>query len=169
MPDYPIVDAKSLVPLHVIRSELTLDPGYLNHPECPYPAEIREILGLLAPNLTVLGEKTQETAKKSVFLGLHGDKWATLEKEANQLYDDLRNFSDKIGDNDISERMTYFRTATALLEKIVAINERAVGLKHIHDFQQTVLAVFEEELTPDQRTSVIERLKGVIDNTEVAE
>jgi hypothetical protein len=60
--------------------------------------------------------------------------------------------------------MTYFRTATSLLEKIVGINERAVGLKHIHDFQQGVLAIFDDELKADQRTRVMERLRSLIDS-----
>jgi hypothetical protein len=156
MPDYPIIDPKSLIPLRIIQAELTKNPEYLDHEDCPYPADLKAFLRVFASLVVPVG------ARKP-FLGLHGDKWAILESEANKLYDDLRNFSDEIGRGDVAERMSYFRTATSLLEKIVGINERAVGLKHIHDFQQTVLAVFEEELTADQRTRVTERLKSTID------
>jgi hypothetical protein len=161
MSDFPVIDPKSLTPLRILQAEMAQNPDFLNLPECPYSPELKAFLAIFGP---VLGAPE---VKKAAFFGQNADKWDVLEKEAAQLYQDLKAFSDEIGKDDVAERMSYFRTATSLLEKIVGINERAVGLKHIHDFQQTVLAIFEDELTPDIRTRVMQRLRGVIDANEV--
>jgi hypothetical protein len=156
MSEYPEIDGRSLTPLHRIKASLVADPAYLTSPECPYPPELAQFLAFLGGN-------TVETKKISVFSGVNGDKWAILEAEAAELYQDLKDFSLEIGKGDVSERMSYFRTATSLLEKIVSINERAVGLKSINDFHQTVLSVFDSELDGDQRTRIMQRLRSSID------
>lgn len=157
---FPSIDAKTLVPLRIIQAELAQNPDFLDDPECPYSPELKQFLSLLKP------KNDPKEPEKPRFLGAQGDKWSILEAEAAKLYDDLRSFSTAIGKEDVAERMSYFRTATSLLEKIVSINERAVGLKHIHDFQQTVLQVMDDVLTPDQRTTVMQRLRATIDAEE---
>ena len=58
--------------------------------------------------------------------------------------------------------MAFFRTATNLLEKIVAINERAIGLRQLADFQATIIEVLDHEVPAGDRTRIIELLRSKI-------
>lgn len=162
MSEYPALDPRSLAPLRVIQGQLGANPAYLDDPDCPYTPELKLFLQNLAPRV-VEASAARATRKAPDFLGRQGDKWAILQEEAAALYQELRDFQGELSPEDVAEYMSFFRTATSLLEKIVSINERAVGLKHIHEFQLAVLDAFEQELTPDQRTKVIERLQSKID------
>lgn len=157
MRDYPTIPVRALAPLRIVQSELAQNPSYLDDPECPYDEPLKEFLRALAAT------QDAPVSRAPDFLGQHGDKWSILQQEANELYTSLKEFSLKITDSDVAERMSYYRTATSLLEKIVSINERAVGLKHIHEFQMTVLSVFERELETGQRTKVVDALRAKID------
>lgn len=91
-----------------------------------------------------------------------GNKWHRLEKETAKLYNDLTTYSQNLDMRDNAERMSYFRTATSLLDKIVGIQERAANLKQINLFHETVLNIMEDILDAGQRTEVMNRLKAAI-------
>lgn len=162
--EYPNLDPRLLAPLRIIQANLALEKGYLDEENCPYSPDLREFLRVFTQKAEKTVENASEIVKKPNFLGLSGNKWAALETEVADLYQELKDFSATIKDGDVSERMAYFRTATALLEKIVSINERAMGLKHVSDFHQLVLSIFEAELSVDQRTTIMARLRASIDN-----
>jgi hypothetical protein len=132
------------------------DPDYLTAPECPYTGDLL----LLLSNF---GQKEAKISGNSPILANSGGKWGNLEAEANDLYAQLKAFSAEIRQGDVSERMSYFRTATALLEKIVSINERAVGLKQINEFQEIILNVFDKHLPPEIRTTIMDQLRRGLD------
>jgi hypothetical protein len=75
---------------------------------------------------------------------------------------ELKNYGKTNAKSDQTERMAYFRTATSLLERLVTARERALGIKQIRDFQDTVLNIMEEVCTPDQRTDVMDRLRRAL-------
>lgn len=128
---------------------LQQDPGLLADPECPYSADTVSVLvGLQGSD-----EPVAETPR---------DKWDKLERETQHLYDDLKDSKDNLTVEDHAERMSYFRTATSLLDKLVGLQERAVGLKAIGTFHQTVLDIMEDILDPGQRTEVMQRLEKVV-------
>lgn len=157
MSDYPVIPPKSLIPLRIIQAQLAENAEYLASPECPYDDEIKAFLGVFG------GPVAGRMADKSGFLGQNGDKWAALEVETANLFDELKNFGKTIKENDVADRMAYFRAATSLLEKIVGINERAMGLKQISEFQREVMEVIDGVLTPNQRDGVMERLRSKLD------
>jgi hypothetical protein len=128
---------------------LEQDPGLLADPDCPYSADTKAFL-------EGLGAKTE------VPDGAPADKWAKLERETGRLYDELKDSKDNLSIEDHAERMSYFRTATSLLDKLVGLQERAVGLKAIGTFHQTVLDIMEDILDPGQRTEVMQRLEKVV-------
>lgn len=122
------------------------DAGYLDDPECPYSEPTK-----VALRSRVSAGSTAPEPK---------NKWEMLEQEAKRLYDELRETSEGLSIEDHAERMSYFRTATSLLDKLVGLQERAVGLKQISVFQQTVLDIMEDVLDAGQRTEVMQRLKA---------
>jgi hypothetical protein len=161
MSEYPAIDPKALTPLRIIQAQLIIDPAYLDAPDCPYSPELCSFLRIFGENRP----ETTEIREKSTFFGENADKWAFLENAAAKLYEEIRGFGDLIGKEDVAERMSWFRTTTALLEKVVLINERAVGLKRVHEFQQLVLDIFDSELPPDLRTRVMDRLRAAVEET----
>lgn len=163
MSEYPTINPAALASLHTIAAGLAADPAYLDRPECPYPTTLVDFLRVFGAKSGVLASETAVSATKSVFSGENGDKWAILEAEAADLYQQLKNFSTEIKVGDVAERMSYFRTATSLLEKIVGINERATGLRSINEFHSTILSIFDGELDGDQRTRIMQRLRHSID------
>ena len=128
---------------------LKQDPGFIHDEDSPYSPDTRSALAVFAsPAVEVV-----ETPR---------DKWDKLERETQRLYDELKDSKDNLSIEDHAERMSYFRTATSLLDKLVGLQERAVGLKAIGQFHQTVLDIMEDVLDPGQRTEVMQRLEKVI-------
>lgn len=128
---------------------LKQEPGLLGDPDCPYSADTVAALRSLDQAVAEVSEAP-------------ADKWAKLERETSRLYDELKDSKDNLSIEDHAERMSYFRTATSLLDKLVGLQERAVGLKAIGTFHQTVLDIMEDVLDPGQRTDVMQRLEKVI-------
>lgn len=135
--------------LGLVLQLLEQDKGLLSDPDCPYSADTKAVL-------VKFGGPEAEVVEAPA------DKWAKLERETQRLYDELKDSKDNLSIEDHAERMSYFRTATSLLDKLVGLQERAVGLKAIGTFHQTVLDIMEDVLDPGQRTEVMERLQKVI-------
>ena len=146
MPLYPDLNQQLDVALHLMGEEI----DYLNQSDCPYSVGTKSSMFKLA---SVVAEVEFQPT----------DKWAKLERETQDLYDDLKDSKDNLSIEDHAERMSYFRTATSLLDKLVGLQERAVGLKAIGNFHQTVLDVMEDVLDAGQRTEVMARLKTAIE------
>lgn len=135
--------------LGLILQLLEQDPGLLADPDCPYSADTMSVLTVMKGGVAEVVETPR-------------DKWEKLERETQRLYDELKDSKDNLSIEDHAERMSYFRTATSLLDKLVGLQERAVGLKAIGTFHQTVLDIMEDILDPGQRTEVMQRLEKVV-------
>lgn len=148
---YPEFDEKSLWALDVIRQNIDQDPEYLEN--SPYTSN--EIQGLLKlTRVKSVAPEAEATASK----------WEILEIETNGLYQNLKETFENLTIDDHTERMSYFRTATSLLDKLVGLQERAAGLKKVHEFQQTILDIMEDILEAGQRTEVMDRLRKSIND-----
>lgn len=154
MRHYPDLSQKLLVPLRVVREQLRLDPGYLDDPACPYHTDVLELLKHLAPAAPEVSGQ---------FLRRSGSKHEILEDEAQQLYLEIRDFGQKLKVDDVTERMSYYRTRTALLEKLISLTERAASMGEIQRFQDVVMGILEDMLSPDQRAEALERLATALE------
>lgn len=148
---YPPLPEGSVFALDVILQNLAQDPEYLS--VSPYSEEERRVLDQLGAHMSEIEDL--ENASDV-------DKWVKLERETQSLFSSLRTAGDELRSGDSAQQMAYFRTATALLEKLVGIQERTANLKQIHQFHNTVLSVMEDTLEPGQRTEVMARLKEAI-------
>lgn len=131
-------------------------PDYFTDPACPYEPAVIEAL-------VYWTELKKEAAKPAPPPEpvTNEDKWTVLERETRSLFNELTTASKDITAADTAERMSYFRTATSLLDKLVSLQERAVGLKQMSDFQNTIIMYLDEIATPDQRTLLMERIAKV--------
>lgn len=154
MRHYPELSQKLLVPFRVVREQLRLDPAYLDDPACPYPADVLELLKLLAP---------AAPEADGGFLRRAGSKHEILEDEAQNLYLEIRDFGQKLKVDDVTERMSYYRTRTALLEKLISLTERAASMSETQRFQDVVMGILEDMLSPDQRAEALDRLSAALE------
>ncbi len=154
MTDYPELPPRLLANLWVVKAGLEADPGYLQAAECPYSDDLRQLLAGLAGNSSVPGVTSgAETPERT-------DRWGELGEETAELRRELRDFARNLSAEDVSEHMAYFRTATALTEKLITIGERIYGIRQSQEFMRAVLQVFDEELSPELRTRVMDRLRS---------
>jgi hypothetical protein len=132
-------------------------PDYFDAPNCPYPDELKALLKELTAPKPVLPPLMTVDDKPMV----GEDKWVTLEREAKKVFDDLKASYPDIQVQDVAERMSFFRTAASLLEKLVGLQERAVGLKQMSEFQNTIIQFLDEICDNNQKTILMERMKSL--------
>jgi hypothetical protein len=148
---YPTLDTDALAAIKLIARKLAEDPAYLLVDDCPYDEEVRKIL---QPQRVVASE-----AKSNAVV-------LDLETEAAALYKDLKDTAKGLGDGDSAEKMSYFRTATSLLERLITMRERASNLKQRNQFEDTVLSVLDELVPADKRTEFRNRMASFIKGGE---
>lgn len=154
---FPDIDDRQLWSIEIILRNLAEDPEYLE--DSDYSPEIvqkfKEITGLT----TISASSEPEEGEKAQ----SGDKWTVLEAQTNKLYKSLMEEQQNLGAKDNAEKMSFFRTATQLLDKLVGIQERAANLAKIHQFHDTVLTIMDDLLDAGQRTEVMDRLRKAIE------
>lgn len=138
MDDYlPDFEQDVLDGLQILRMRAVEDPDSIR--EVGYPDFL---VNMLIPMGSVEEEDTE----------------VDLEKESQKLYRELQDAKENFGIDDHSERIAYFRVSTQLMEKLVALRERAHNIKQISQFYRAVMGIFEEMLEPGQITEVRDRL-----------
>jgi uncharacterized protein YerC len=158
---YPVVSAEESQRFTTLLKLAAADPTYVTAEECPYPAELRAAIQVMRPtDAPAPPPRPARPVRPQADLDSM-DKWSRLELEARELFDELKAESANLGTQDVNERMSYFRTATSLLDKLVGLQERAAGLRQLSEFQNMILQFLDELCTPDQRTELMERLKSV--------
>lgn len=168
---YPHIDELVGWALHTVITLASEDSEYLKDPQCPYDDKIKrvinDVISFREGSITPPKESTEEKKPSTPISEDEID--STLAVDLYTVFSELKSYGKTIGASDQSERMAYFRTATSLLERLVNARERALGVKQIKDFQDTVLAIMEDTLSIDQRTEVMERLRSAITRSAATE
>lgn len=149
---YPDVTLANLLPVHVIIDRMIDDPLALERPACSYPAEVVASLRSLWAKMKDKPGGVREPREVA-------DGTQSLDEELTTLLSDLRSLSVRIAPDDTKDQLNYFRTATALIAKLTDLQERAANVKQIMQFHKRVLGVFDEVLTPEQRTQALRALE----------
>jgi|SRR5688500_340332 len=149
---YPKLDEATLKNLDIVRQLAQAHPGYFLESE--YSSQTNTLLQeWFTTRLPVSGTVPEIHMDDR-------DPWEMLYEESKNLFFSLKAANLK-GSGDVNEQNSYFRTATALLEKLVSLQERAKGLKEIGEFQRTVMEVMDSVLTANQRALVMERFNTI--------
>lgn len=155
---YPEIDGTTVLPVRLALNQMIDDPLWLDRPQCPYDEETTEVLRALWLEVRGVREKAAQPRAERKPLGEGASKWAELASEAEGLFQELRDFRDGIPIEDTKDRLAYYRTATVLLDKMVALGERSLNLRNVSEFQEKVVSVFDQIMTPEQRTRATEML-----------
>ena len=143
MTDTPQLTDEMVRVLRLITRGVASDPGYLK--EAGYPEDVVQMF----THPVVVDVVEIEKIKLE-------DMDVSAEVEA--LFRDLKETRDGFTAGDNSEKMAYFRVATALLEKLVSLQERANNVRQIGRFYNEVITVLSEFLTPGKIGEVRARL-----------
>lgn len=149
---FPRIDTDCVAPISLVLRKIEEDPTYLDDPECPYLDQMKDML----TGMRALRGETEEFDAMDV----------DLEKEISTLYKELSDFGRGLTGDDNSERNTYFRLSVSLLEKLLVLQERAAGLNNFRQFVNGVMNIMEDQLSPDQRTNIVERLNVILHGEE---
>jgi hypothetical protein len=160
---YPFIDDLVGWALQTVVTLAGEDSQYLKDASCPYDDKIKRLVLDVVAFRSGISPPAQSTPPAPPSTPLSEDEIdSTLAEDLYGVFTELKNYGKGISSSDQTERMAYFRTATSLLERLVNARERALGVKQIKDFQDTVLTIMEDTLTIDQRTEVMERLRSAI-------
>jgi hypothetical protein len=152
---YPDITPQTLKLIEIMRLTYAEHPHYFE--TSPYPQEVEKYFKSwfqtpVREQGTSLGQTGEELMGE--------DRYDALYREAVELYVGLK--AAKPSNADSSEAMSYFRTITGLMDKLVSHQERALGIKQVHQFHQTVMEIMDNVLTEHQRDDVMKRLKDAI-------
>ena len=145
---YPALDEATIKSLKVMQQLSLEHPGYWL--EAPYSGVIQRILEDILKPKKMIHESAPLDRKDDE------EEWEFLYRESHDLYTKLKVAGAGLEGNEL---MSFYKTAASLLEKLLQMQERANNLKQISDFYQVVMDIMETELTSDQRTRVMERLR----------
>jgi hypothetical protein len=155
---YPSIRPETILSLNAVVLNLEKDPGYLDSPECHYSEDIKQFFRKKieyggsgkkeVPDLFKLEEGETDLGK--------------LEVQIRTIINDLEDFGRKLDVSDSGDKMGYFRTKTALVDKLVSMQERVFNIKEVQDFRNIILGFMNEVLTKDQVTSFMQRLDGIL-------
>lgn len=154
---YPALDIQTIKNLDLVRQLASDHPSYWL--ESPYSGEVE----LMCKKWFAPSKRAEVPFESEADLDIDMDSNARFEmlyRESAILYKNLKAAGE--GMTEISEKNAYYRTATSLLEKLIALQERALGIKQIHEFQTSVLDILENVLTPTQRNEVMDQLRNSI-------
>lgn len=164
MPDtdrtYPPLPQTLGLSLEAIRQQMDFDPGFLVDAKCPYPEQLKVFLRrLVTPSRT-----GQLDTADAVFLPGQSD-----DDEADSLIEEVQNAINSMkrlqrdldASNDMGEKLTFLKNYSSLIDRFLALKEKAQGLKQMYEFQRVVVDTMEQVLSKDQRLDFKERLKKI--------
>lgn len=173
-PYYPNLDLGALASLMAIRNQSELFPDYLERKDCPYDSdtkvqlkkliEVREVEKVVEKII----ERKVEIAAKAAEGGGKGRKvkpktsgvdLEMVSKEIQEIRDELRTLkTDSLG-LDTGDRIQIIKTRAALVEKMIAMDERNNNLKKQSQFFSTVLGILDDLIPEEGRKAFMKRIE----------
>lgn len=155
---YPNIRPETIMSLTAVVGMMEKEPGYLDSPECPYSDDIKNFF---RKKIEYGGSGKKEVP--DIFKLEEGESdLDKLKEQIQAIINDLEDFGRKLDVSDSTDKMGYFRTKTALIDKLVNMQERVYNIKEVQDFRNTILAFMSEVLTKDQVTQFMQRLDGIL-------
>jgi len=161
---FPDITDTKILPFKLISGILLDDPNALDRADCPYSSNVKVFLKSL------FVKRDEQKASEMNPTNLSELALETIEGEG---YEELENIDlklktliatlDKVQKNlkisETNEQIQVAKAQAQLLDRLLAMRERVLNMKNMAFYTETVLELIEEHLSPDQRTSIINRLK----------
>lgn len=129
----------------------SVDP--LDHPSCKYPPEAKRAIRAIA--------KLQEVSPVQI-VNTQADPAEDIDisAESKALYQSLKNTLLTVDKMETNEKVQIFRTATALMEKLLSLQEKAAAVESYVQFKNTVMNALDRYLSPVQVSEFIAELEA---------
>lgn len=157
-PYYPPLTDVQLTPIRAIAAQIEKFPDILDRSDCPYEHGVKVILRRL-----VMADKMDGLRDETGIDTLVDASGEGLDREIASLYLTVKQDGQTYTGSDMKDKMAFMKTANDLLTKIVDLQTKRFNVRNMAKMQRAVIEAMEEFLTPAQRTSLITKLKDMID------
>lgn len=147
---YPPLDEQKIL---LVMRLYENNPNFFKDPSCPYSPDLKAMLQGRAKAQDFDFEDDQDDT---------GISSVKLEQQIKSLQKELTEYGKFIhSSNDASanDRNTYFRISSALIEKMITMQERVLMIKDYEKFLGCVMETLDRELDADGRTRFLDEIK----------
>lgn len=163
-PSYPTLDLDLLQKLLPLKEQVDTDPKFLE--DAPYAPDIKATLKALFEtrvDTVVLRDGGHKEAgkrgRKRADGGISDDQAEIIEVEAAALLKELKDLKPPAGSGfDHDTKIQIIKAKTALIEKVVNIQERAFNVRKVATFQKVVIDILADLMPQDQINEFQNRL-----------
>ena len=157
---FPSFSLENLSALRQIQVQMQQNPSYLDMPQCPYAPDSKVFLLQI---FSVAQKSSEEMAAElDQFFG-NDLMYDRIISDSKRAYMNLDNQMVKMeAGKNLEDAISFTKALTSMQERLLTIQEKAEGLKNIHEFKNKMLEIIGNALTPDQRTTIIESLEATI-------
>ena len=150
---YPVISEDAVMAINLARSYIAKEgPEWLDKRECKYSPTIKKFL--TESVVTGVGVPAEV---EDLFEG--NDEPEVLDRQIQKVLNRMDAMEAQLGGMEPNEKLAFFKTRTALLEKLITLREKTNNLKEMSEFKATIITFLDEICTPDQITELMERLK----------
>lgn len=160
---FPNIDDASLTPFRVLRLLATSHPDLLDRIDCPYTDEQKKVLRSM---LDVRPSEDGGAVERKTFLDGEGDREDIMAHQIAMALEDIQNMQGKLGKLDQKDQIAFLKSKPGLLEKLIEINEKNRGQKAVGVFMRKMYQFIHDDLTVDQRTTLIKKLGSYVGEIE---
>tara|TARA_R110002050_G_scaffold16980_3_gene50983 strand:- start:1253 stop:1780 length:528 start_codon:yes stop_codon:yes gene_type:complete len=154
-----------------LSSALMKDPELLTRQDCPYEPKLRHALNQimvvgaarnLDPSEVLKQNLPPKEADPQALTDSDLNADVDIEKEARQLYNQMKTTMATISNMDTGEKVQIFRVATQLLEKLLTLQEKATGIEHFKKFKEYIVKSMDRFLNPVQKTEFVTEIEEIL-------
>lgn len=160
---FPVLDDAMLTPFRVLRLLAASNPDLLDHVNCPYTTEQKQVLRTM---LEVQAPEDGSVAERKTFLDGEGDREDLMAHQIAMALEDIQNMQGKLGKLDQKDQIAFLKAKPGLIEKLIELNEKNRGQRAVGAFMRKMYQLIHDELTVDQRTSLIKKLGSYVSENE---
>lgn len=142
----PPIGAETLQRIDLACRLATEDPSFLDKYEPPIRDWLRRLVALRHPTAEVGKDAAADV------------ELASTEEEVSGLLKHLKSLKNSLP-NDTADQLSWVKAGATLLDKLITMQERAANVKSVKAFENVVVGVLEDFLTPEQRTVFRKRLE----------
>lgn len=162
--NYPSLDLDALQRIKELRAHFDADPEFLTKPECPYSIEVRELLrDMFTVRVETVAAAADRGAKqrgRKPKNPLSDEQATVVEEEAIALLTELKGLKPPAGSKfDSDTKIQIIKAKTALIDKVVAIQERFFNVRKVANFQKVVIDILTDLIPEDNRAEFLKRLE----------
>lgn len=162
---FPDITDEQLTPLRALRLLAMSHPDLLEHVNCPYTEDQKRVLSQLIFGSG--GGKVEEVdnpydANRATFLDGEGDREDIMARQIALALEDIQKMQGNLTRLDQKDQIAFLKAKPGLIEKLVEMNEKNRSQRATGEFMRKIYHFIEEDLSVDQRTSLIKKIGAFI-------